>query len=73
MTYIPGFGTGPVPASPVYGVDGPEVLSNSEEPMIYTTTGPLKAQNGIAFSVDSVIFDPSQVTEGDLDCGIFGN
>lgn len=73
MTYIPGFGSGPVPASPVYGVGGPEVLSNAEEPVIYTSTGPMKAQNGLAFTSDSIVFDPNQVTDGDLDCGVFGS
>lgn len=41
--------------------------------MVYTTDGPLPAANGIAFTRDAIVFDPNQVTDGDLDCGTFGN
>lgn len=40
--------------------------------MVYTTDGPLPCANGVSFTQDSLVFDPNQVTEGDLDCGTFG-
>ena len=73
MTYIPGFGTGPVPASPSYVGGAPAILDSSEDPVVYTSTGPLKAQNGLAFTPDGFVFDPGSVEQGNLDCGTFGS
>jgi hypothetical protein len=40
--------------------------------MVYSTDGPLPVGNGVAFTRNGIVFDPNQVTSGDLDCGIFG-
>ena len=40
--------------------------------MVYSTDGPLAVGNGIAFTRNGIVFDPSQVVDGDLDCGLFG-
>jgi hypothetical protein len=75
MTYIPGFGTGPVPSSPTYSVTAREsyTIPADECPMVYTTTGPLPLLNGLTFTADAVYFDPNLVASGDLDCGLFGS
>jgi hypothetical protein len=49
------------------------VLPEKEFPMIYTTTGPLPIGNGLAATANTLVFDPNLVTQGDLDCGIFGS
>jgi hypothetical protein len=70
MPNIPGFRV-PVPGTPYYAPS--DILDTGESPMIYTTDGPLPSGNGISFTRDSMVFDPSQVTEGDLDSGTFGD
>lgn len=65
--YIPG-----TPAS-FNVVDENQVLSKGDFPSIYTTSGPLPVENGLAMTTTAFVFDPSQVTEGDLDCGVFGS
>jgi len=50
-----------------------DVLPEREFPMIYTTTGPLPIGNGLAATANTLVFDPNLVTQGDLDCGIFGS
>lgn len=70
MPNIPGFP--PIPTTPYYGAPEQQALDESQAPMVYTTDGPLPAANGITFTRDSIVFDPNQVTDGDLDCGTFG-
>ena len=75
MTYIPGFGTGPVPSSPAYSSssNGTYVIPADQCPQVYTTTGPLPLLNGLTFTPDGVYFDANQVATGDFDCGVFGS
>ena len=74
MTYIPGFGTGPVPSSPSYSATPQEVTIPQDQcPQVYTTTGPLPLLNGLTFTSNAVYFDPNQVEGGDFDCGVFGS
>jgi hypothetical protein len=69
MPIIPGFRT-PIPSTPYYSPS--DLLNAGDSPMIYTTDGPLPSGNGISFTRDSLVFDPNQVAEGNLDCGVFG-
>lgn len=71
MPNIPGFPF--IPGTPHYAPSEQQTLDESQSPMVYTTDGPLPAANGITFTRDSIVFDPNQVSEGDLDCGTFGS
>jgi hypothetical protein len=76
MTYIPGF-NGPIPSTPVYPtanaapVSSP-ILPYDEEPLIYTTTGPLPVAGGLAFTKDALVLD-AQLIVGILNGGIYGS
>ena len=72
MPLIPSLG-GVVPGTPVSYSLPNEVIPPQESPLVYTTAGPLDTLNGIAFTEQGLVFDPNAVTEGDLDCGTFGN
>ena len=67
MTYIPGI-NGPIPSTPTF----PMTLPNDEEPLVYTTTGPMQVGAGLAFTKNSLVLD-AQLIEGVLNGGIFGS
>ena len=76
MTYIPGI-NGPIPSTPVYPTADPTptfpvTLPNDEEPLVYTTTGPMQVGAGLAFTKNSLVLD-AQLIEGVLNGGIFGS
>jgi hypothetical protein len=76
MPNIPGFPV-PIPGTPLYNppTQTPgfaEVLSNSEEPMIYTTTGPMQVAGGLAFTQNALVLDTALII-GVLNGGIFGS
>jgi len=50
-----------------------QVLAVTDFPGIYTTTGPLPIGNGIVATTTSISFDPSFVSYGTFDCGVFGS
>jgi hypothetical protein len=65
-----------VPPSPAYLGDAAgsdRVLSPTETPEVYTTTGPLPLSNGLVTTNASLKLDPNSVTEGTFDCGRFGS
>ena len=67
MTFLAGFSS-PIPANADY-----TAIAEREEPLAYTSVGPLPLENGLAFTKNSIIFDASRVEYGDLDCGLFGS
>lgn len=75
MSYIPGANlTFVAPASPAYlGLSVSDILNGDGFPEVYTSTGPLPVENGLAFSQTAFVFLPDYVTEGNFDCGIFGS
>jgi hypothetical protein len=73
MTFLPGF-PAPIGGNAPYINSNPaDTIDISQYPMIYTTSGPFPVANGLAMTPDAFIFDPNQVTQGDLDCGVFGS
>jgi len=65
----------PVPPSPVYEAvaeDPFAVLPTDEEPMVYTTTGPLPVARGLAFSKNALVLDANLII-GVLNGGIYGS
>lgn len=71
MTYLPGIQQ-PIPANYLYPNSAGDELAASEFPMIYTTDGPIKVTNGLAFTADAFAFVPDSVNAGTFDCGTFG-
>ena len=47
-------------------------LPNDEEPLVYTTAGPMQVGAGLAFTKNSLVLD-AQLIEGVLNGGIFGS
>lgn len=74
MPLVPSLGSS-IPGSSFHSpsAGSEEQIDPSLYPNVYTSTGPLPARNGLAFTVDAMVFDPNAVTEGTLDCGVFGS
>ncbi len=76
MPNIPGFPV-PIPGTPLYNTPTAtpglaEVLTNAEEPLVYTTTGPMQVAGGLAFTKDALVLDTALII-GVLNGGIYGS
>ena len=73
MINLPGFRAPIGGGAPYIDSNPANTIQISQYPLVYTTSGPLPVENGLAMTKTAFVFDPSQVTEGDLDCGVFGS
>jgi hypothetical protein len=76
MPNIPGFPV-PIPGTPLYSSPAatpglPETLPKAEEPLVYTTTGPMPVAGGLAFSKNALVLDTALI-EGVLNGGVYGS
>jgi len=76
MPNIPGFRV-PIPGTPLSNPPTvtpgfAEVIPSAEQPMVYTSTGPMEVAGGLAFTKNALVIDTALII-GVLNGGIFGS